>query len=159
MSDSLWPHGLQHTRFLCPPLSHGVCSSSCPLSQWCYLIISYSANLFYFCFQSSPASGSFPVSQLCTSSGQSITISVLASVLSMNIEGWFVLGLTGLISLQSERPSRVFSSTTIWKHRLFGAQPSLRSNINIYTWLLEKPSFVYTGSLVRNPLLFKALIP
>ena len=138
MSDSLWPHGLQHTRFLCPPLSHGVCSSSCPLNQWCYLIISYSANLFYFCFQSSPASGSFPVSQLCTSSGQSITISVLASVLSMNIEGWFVLGLTGLISLQSERPSRVFSSTTIWKHRFFGIQPSLWSNSHIYIWLLEK---------------------
>ena len=138
MSDSLWPHGLQHTRFLCPPLSHGVCSSSCPLSQWCYLIISYSANLFYFCFQSSPASGSFPVSQLCTSSGQSITTSVLASVLSINIEGWFVLGLTGLISLQSERPSGVFSSTINWKHRFFGIQPSLWSNSHICTWLLEK---------------------
>ena len=145
MSDSLWPHGLQHTRFLCPPLSHGVCSSSCPLSQWCYLIVSYSANLFYFCFQSFLASGSFPVSQLCTSSGQSITTSVLASVLSINTESWFILGLTSLIPLQSKRPSRVFSSTTIWKHQFFGIQPSLWSSSHICTWLLEKLiAFDYT---------------
>ena len=83
MYDSLRPHGLQYTAPPCPSLSLGVCSNSCPLSQWCYLITSSSTAPF-FCLQSFPASGSFPVSQLFTSGGQSIGAS--ASVLSMNIQ-------------------------------------------------------------------------
>ena len=89
--------------------------------------------------QSLPASGSFPVSWLFTSYDQSIGASALTSVLLMKILGWFPLGLTGLVSLQSKGPSRVFSSTTIQKHQFFSAQPSLWSNSHIRTWLLEKP--------------------
>ena len=112
-------------------------SNSWPLSQWCYLTISSSAALFSFCLQSFPASGSFPVSQFFASGGQSIGVS--ASVLPMNIQGWFPLGLTGLIFLQSKRLSRVFSSTTIRKHQFFSTQPSLWSNSHIRTWLWVKP--------------------
>ena len=107
----LWPHGLQHSGFPCFPLSSGVCSNSCPLSWWCYLTISSSVSPFSFCLQSFPASGSFPVSQLFASGGQSIGASASASVLSVNIQGWFPLGLTGFISLQSKGLSSVFSST------------------------------------------------
>ena len=95
-----------------PSLSPGVCSNSSPLSQWCYLTISSSGAPFFSCPQSFPASGSFPVSQLFTSGGQSIGASAL--VLPMNSQGWFPLGLTGRISLQSKGPSRVFSSTTVF---------------------------------------------
>ena len=98
MSSSLWPHGLQHARLPYPSLSPRVCSNSCLLSRWCYLTSS-SATPFSFCLQSFPALGSFPVSQLFTSGGQSINIKALATVLPMNIQGWFPLGLTGLISL------------------------------------------------------------
>ena len=108
---TLWPHGLEHTRLPCPSLSPGVCSDSYPLSQWCYLTISSSVALFSFCLQSFPASGSFPMSRVFTSGGQSIGASASASVLPMNIQGWFPLGLTGLISLLSKGLSRVFSST------------------------------------------------
>ena len=93
---------------------------------------------FSSCPQSFPASGSFPINQLFTSGGQSIGASALASVLPMNIQGWFPVGLTGLISLLSKGLSRVFSSTTIWKHYFFSAQPSLWSTSHIHTWLLEK---------------------
>ena len=112
-------------------------SNSWPLSQWCYLTISSSAALFSFCLQSFPASGSLPMSQLFTYGGHSIGAS--ASVLPMNIQGWFPLGLTGLIFLQSKRLSRVFSSTTIRKHQFFSTQPSLWSNSHIRTWLWVKP--------------------
>ena len=125
MSDSLWPHGLQQARLLCPSLSPGVCSDSCPLNWWCYLTISFSAALFSSCLQSFPASGSFPVSWLFTSGGQSIGASASALVLPMNIEGWLPLRLTGLISLQSKGLSRVFSSSIIRKHLFFSTQPSL----------------------------------
>ena len=109
MSDSLQPHGLQHTRLLCSPLSPGVCSNSCPLSQWCYLTISSSVASFSFYHQSFPASGSFPyLSQFVASSGQNITAS--ATALPMNIQDWFPLGLTGLIYLQSKGLSRIFSN-------------------------------------------------
>ena len=97
MSDSLQPHGLQHARFPCPSLSPGVCSNSCPLSQWCYLTISSSATLFSFCFQSFPASGSFPVSWLFASGGPSIGASASASVFPVKIRlisfriDWFEL--------------------------------------------------------------------
>ena len=100
--------------------------------------ISSSVTLFSFCLQSIPASGSFPVRQLFASGGQSIGASGSASVLPMNIQGWFPLGLTVLITLQYKGLSRVFSSTTVWKHQFFGTQPSLWSNPHIQTWLLEK---------------------
>ena len=115
MSGPLRPHGLQHTRLICPPLSPGVCSNSCPLSQWCYPPISSSVVPFSCCPQFFPVSGSFPMSWLFASGGQSIGAS--ASVLPMNILDWFPLGLTGLISLLSKGLSRVFCSTTIQKHQ------------------------------------------
>ena len=111
---------------------------SCPLSRWCYLTISSSAAPFSFYLQSFPASGSFPMSQFFTSSGQSIQASASASDLPVNIQDWFSLRSTCLISLQSNGLSRVFSST-IWKHQFFGTQLSLWSNSYIHTWLLEKP--------------------
>ena len=113
MSDSLQPHGLQHSRLPYPSVSPRVYSNSCPLSQWCYLTISSSATLFSFCLQSFPASRSFPVSRLFASGGQSTGVSASASVLPMNIQGWLPLGFTGLISLLCKGLSRVFSSTTI----------------------------------------------
>ena len=115
VSNFLWPHEMQHTRLPCPSLSPGICSNSCPLSQWCHPTISSSGTptIFSSCPQSFPALGSFPVSQLFTSGGQCIGASSSASVLTMNIQGWFPLGLTGLISLLSKGLSKVFSSTTV----------------------------------------------
>ena len=141
ISSSLQPHGLQHARLLCPTLSPGVCSHSCPLTQWYYLTISSSATPFSFCLQSFPASGSFPMSQLFTSVGQRIGASASASVLpGLNIQGcFFFLGFAGLISFQLKGLSRVFSSTTIWKHQFFCTQTILWFNFQIHTWLLEKP--------------------
>ena len=98
---------------------------------------------FLFCLQFFPASGSFPVNWLFTSGGWSIGASASASVLPMNIRGWFPLGLTGLISLLCKGLWRVFSSTTVRKHQFFGAQLSLWSNSHIHTWLLGKHSFDY----------------
>ena len=138
MSNSLWPHGLQHTRLPCPSPSSIVCSNSCPWRQWCYPTISCSVSPFSY-LQSFPASGSFPMSCLFASGGQSIGDSASASVLPMNIQGRFPLELTGLISLQSKGLSRVFSNTTVQKHQFFGTQPSLWSNSHIHAWLLEKP--------------------
>ena len=115
------PHGLQHARLPCPSLSPRVCSNSCPLSWWCHPTVSS----FSSCSQSFPASGSSPMSQLFASGSQSTGASASASVLPVNIQGWFPLGLTGLISLQSKGLSRVFSSTKIWKHQFFGIQLSL----------------------------------
>ena len=115
---------------LWPPLSPGVCSDSCLLSQWCYLTTSSSASSFSSSPQSFPASGSFSMSWLFTPSGQGIEAS--ASVLPMNIQDWFPLGLTGLISLLSKGLSTVFSST-IQNHQFFSTQPSLWSNSYIHT--------------------------
>ena len=142
---TLWSHGLQHTKLPCLSLSPRVCSNSRPLSQWCYLITSSSASLFSFCLQSFPASGSFPMRWFFTSGGQSIGASASASVLPMNIQGWFLLGFTGLISLQPSGLSRVFSSTKIQMHQSFGAQPSLWSNSHrcIYDYWKNR-SFDYT---------------
>ena len=101
MSDSLQPHELQHARPPCPSPTPGACSNSCPFSWWCHpTILSPSAVPFSSCLQPLPASGSFPMSQLFASSGQSIGVSASASVLPMNIQDWFPLGLTGLISLR-----------------------------------------------------------
>ena len=113
LSNSLRPHGLQHARFPCPSLSPGICSNSCPLSQWCHPTILSSVAPFSFCAQTFPASVSFPVIQFFTSGGQSTRVSALASVLLMNIQDWFPLELTGLISLLSKGLSRVFSNTTV----------------------------------------------
>ena len=116
MSDSLWPHGLQHARLPCPSLTHGVCSSSCPLSQWCHPTVSSAVTPFSSCLQSFPASGSFPMSRLFASGGQGVGAS--ASVLPMNTQGWFPLGLTGLISLPSNRPT-LTSIPEYWKNHSF----------------------------------------
>ena len=118
LGPTLWPHGLQHTRLLCPSPSPRVCSDSCLLSQWCHPTISSSVVSFSSCLQSFPALGSFLMSQLFVSGGQSIGASASASVLPMNIQGWIPLGLTGLTSLQSKGLSRVFSSTTLQKHQI-----------------------------------------
>ena len=128
-------------------------------SWWCYLTISFSAAQFSFYLQSFPASGSFPMSRLFASGGQSIAVSVSASVLPMNIYGWFPLGCTGWISLHPRGFSRVFSSPTIQKHDFFGSQPSLWFNSHIHTWLLEKTAALTTWSFVSKemPLLFDML--
>ena len=139
VSDSLWPHGLQHARPPCPSQTTWVYSNSCPLSWWCHLTISSSVVPFSSCPQSFPASGSFPVSQFFASGGQRIGVSASASVLPMNIQDWFPLGWTGWISLQSKGLSRVFSSTTVQKPQFFGAQPSLWSNAQVCIQPLGKP--------------------
>ena len=107
MSNSLWPHGLQHARLLCPSPTPRACSNSCPSSRWCHPTTSSSVIPFSSCLQSFPASGSFTTSQFFTSDDQSVGVSALASVLPMNIQDWFPLGLTGWISLQSKGLSRV----------------------------------------------------
>ena len=135
-SDCLWPHGLQHARPPCPSPSPGAYSNSCPSSRWCHPTISSSVIPFSSCLRSFPPSGSFPMSWLFVSGGRSIGAS--ASVLPMNIQDWFPLGLTGLISLLSKGLSRGFSNTTVQKHQFFSAQPSLWSNSHIHTWLLWK---------------------
>ena len=115
-----------------------VCSNSHPLSQWCHLTISSSVVPFSSHLQPLAASESFPVSQHFASGGQSIGASASVSVLPVNSQGWFPLGLTGLISLLSKELSRVFSSTTVWRHQFFSIQPFLWSSSHIHTWLLEK---------------------
>jgi len=139
MSDSLRPQGLQHARLPCPSPTPRACSNSCPLSQWYHSTISSSVVPFSSCLQSFPASGSCPMSQLFASGGESLGVSASASVLPMNIQDWFPLGLTGLISFLSKGLSRVFSNTTVQKHQFFCSQLSLWSNSHIHTWLLEKP--------------------
>ena len=124
-SDSLWPQGLQHARFPCPSPTLWAYSNSHPLSRWCYPTISSSFFPFSSCLQSFPASGSYQMSQFFISGDLSIGVSASASVLPMNIQDWFPLGLTGWISLQSKELSRVFSNTTVQKHQFFGAQLSL----------------------------------
>ena len=156
MSDSLRLHGLQHTRLPCPSPSPRACPNSCPLSRWCHPTISSSVIPFSSCLQYFPASGSFPVSQLFTSGGQSTGASASVPVLPMNIQGWFSLGLTGLVSMHSKGHSRVFSNTMIWKHlffrthQFFSSHPSLWSNSHIHTWLLEKPKLWLYGFLLAK---------
>ena len=133
MSDSLWPHRLQHARPPCSSPTPGVYSNSCSLSWWCHPTISSPVVPYSSHLQSFPASGSFPMSQLFASGGQSIGVSASASVLPRNIQDWFPLGWIGSISLQSKGLSRVFSNTTVQKHQFFGAQPSLESNSQMTT--------------------------
>ena len=125
MSDSFWPHGLQHTSLPCPSPTLWAYSDSCPSSQWCHPTFSSSVIHFSSRLQSFPASGSFQMSQLFASGGQSIRGSASALVLPMNIQDWFPLGWIGWISLLSQGLSRVFSNTTVQKHQFFGAQLSL----------------------------------
>ena len=125
MSDSLWPHGLQHARLHCPSPTPGVYPNSSQLSQWCHPTISSFVVPFSSHHQSLPASGSFQMSQLFMSGGQSIGVSASTSVLPMNTQDWSPLGWTGWISLQSKGLSRVFSNTRVQKHQFFGAQLSL----------------------------------
>ena len=113
VSDSLWPHELQHARPPCLSPTSGVYSNSCPSNRWCHPTISSSVVLFSSCLQSLPASGSFQMSQLFTSGWPSIGVSASTSVLPMNIQDWFPLRLTGWISLQSKGLSRVFSNTKV----------------------------------------------
>ena len=120
VSDSLWPHGLQHSRPPCPSPTPGVHPNPCPLSRWCHPTISSSVVPYSSCLQFFPASGCFQMSQLFTSGSQSIGVSATASVLPMTIQDWFPLGLTGWISLLSMGLSRVFSNTTVQKHQFFG---------------------------------------
>ena len=125
VSDSLQPCESQHPRPPCPSPTPRIHLNSCPSSRWCHPAISSSVIPFSSCPQSLPASGSFPMSQLFTWSGQSIGVSASTSVLPMNTQDWSLLRWTGWISLQSKGLSRVFSNTTVQKHPFFSAQFSL----------------------------------
>ena len=125
VSDSLQPHGLQHTSPPCPSPTPGVYSNWCPLSRWCHPAISSSVIPFSSSLQSFPASGSFPLSQYFTSGGQSIAVSASESVLPVNIQDWSPLGWTGWISLQSKQLSRVFFNTTVQKCQFLTTQRCL----------------------------------
>ena len=139
MSNSLWPHELQHARPPCPSPTPGVYPNSCPSTQWCHPTISSSVVPFSSCPQSLPASESFPMSQLFAWGGQSTGVSASTSVLPMNTQDWSPLGWTGWIHLQSKGLSRVFSNTTVQKHQFFAIQLSSQSNSHIHTWPQEKP--------------------
>ena len=138
VSNSLWPHGLQHARLPCPLPTPGACSNSCPLSRWCH------PTILSFVIPSPPAfnlsqhQGLFKrVSSLHqVASYWSFSFSI---VLPKHIQDWFPLGSTGWISSQSKGLSRVFSNTTVQEHQFFGTQLSLQSSSHIHTWLLEKP--------------------
>ena len=124
MSDSLRPHGLQHSRLPCPLPTPGVCPDSCPLSPWCHSTISSSVVSFSSCLQSFPASGSFQMSQFFASGSQSIGVPASISVLPVNTQNWSPLGRTGWISLQSKGLSKILSNSTVQKHQ-FCTQLSL----------------------------------
>jgi len=148
MSDSLWPHGLQHARLPCPSPTPRACSNSCPSSWWCHPTISSSVIPFSSCLQSFPI-GVFSNESVLHIRWPKYSASALASVLPMNIQDWFPLGLTGWISLQSKVISRVFSNTTIQKHQFFSAQLSLWSNSHIHT-----TRWTFVGKVsVHRPLL------
>ena len=147
VSHALQSLELQQARPPRPSLFSGACSNSSPLSRWCHPTISSSVIPFSSCPQPFPESGSFPLSWFFASGGQSIGDLASASVLLINIQGWFPLGWTGLISLLSKGLSRVFSNTKIWKHQFFGTQPSLWSSSHIHTWLLEKSWLWLDGPL------------
>ena len=140
MSNFLWPHVLQHTRLPHLSLSPGLCSNSCPLSQWCHPTISSSVVPFSSHPQSFPASGSFPMSQLFASGGQSIRPSTSASVLPMHIQSWLPLELTGLIPLLSKWLSRVFpapqfkSINSSALSLLYGPQVTTGKTIALSIW-------------------------
>ena len=138
-SNSLWTHESLHASPPCPSTTPRVHLNSCPSSRWRHPAISSSVVPFSSCPQFPPASESFPMSQFFTWGGQSIRVSVAASVLPMNIQDWSPLEWTGWISLQSKGLSRVFSNTTVQKHQFFSAQLTSQSTSHIHTWPLEKP--------------------
>ena len=138
VSNSLQPHELQHAKPPCPSPTPRVHPNPCPLNQWCHPTIS-SSVIPFSCPQSFPASGSFQMSRLFTSDGQSIGVLASTSVLPMKTQDWSPLGWTGWIFLQSKELSRVFSNTTVQKHQFFSAQLSSQSNSHIHTWPLGKP--------------------
>ena len=144
----LWPHGLQHTRLPYSSPSPRYCSNSCPLSQWCHPIISSSVTPFSSCPQSFLASETFKMRCPLTLGVQSIGTSASAPVLPINIQGWFPLGLTGVISLLTKGFSGIFSNTTVWKHQFFSSP--LLSNSHIHSWLLEKPQLWLDGPLLAS---------
>ena len=160
MSNSLWPHGLQHARLPCPSPSPGACSNSCPLSQWCHPTISSSVVPFSSCPPSFPASGYFPVSQLFTSGGQSIGASASASVLPMNIQSWFPLGLTGLIALQSMGLKSLLQhhsskAPILWCSAVFMVQLSLLymttgKTLALTTWIFVVKYYVYFTTVFKH---------
>ena len=139
MSDSLWPHELQHARPPCPSPTPGVHSNWCPSSRWCHPAISSSVVPFSSCPKSLPASETFPMSQLFARGGQSIGVTALASFLPKNTQDWSPLEWTGWISLQSKGLWRAFFNNTVQRHQFFSAQLSSQSNSHIHTWPLEKP--------------------
>ena len=139
LSDSLWPHELQHSSPPCPSPTPRVYSNSCPSSGWDNPAISSSVVPFFSCSKSLPASESFPMSQHFEWCGQGNRVSAIASVLPKNTRDLSPLEWTGWISLQSNGLSRVFSNTTVQKHQFFGARSSSQSNTCIHTWPLEKP--------------------
>ena len=144
-------------RLPCPSLSPWVCSNSCPLSQWCHPTISSSFAPFS-CPQSFPAPESFPMSRLFASGCQIIGASASASVLPMNIQSWFPLGLTGLIALLSKELSRVFSSTTVQKHQFFGIQPSYHPTLtSVHDYWKNQALTIWTFVGRVMPLLFNML--
>ena len=154
VSDSLRPHGLQYVRLPCPSLSPRVCWE--PRIHWVNDAIQPSHPLLPsspFAFNISQHQGLFQSMGWLFTSGQSIGASALASVLPMNIQAWFPLGLTGLISLQSKGLSRVFSSTTIWKHQFFILQPSLWSQgsnlcfLHLLHWQADSLTLSQLGSI------------
>ena len=150
VSNCLWPHGPQNTRSPCPSSIPEVYPNSSPLNWWCHPTISSSVFPFSSCLQYYPASGSFPMSQLFTSGGQSTGVSASASFLPMNTQDWSPLGWTGWISLQSKGLSRVFSNTTLQKHQFFSTQLSSQSNSHIHTWPLEKPQLWLDGHFLTK---------
>ena len=141
-------HQPEHARLSCPSLSPCVFSNLCPLSQWCHPTISSSVNPSPPALSLSQHQVFFPMRWFFASGSQCIRASASASVLPLNFQGWFPLGLTGLIFLPSKGLSTVFSSTPDQKHQFFRTQPSLRSNSHIHTWLLGKPSLWLYGPLL-----------
>ena len=141
MSDSLQPHRLQDAKPPCPSPISRFYPNSCPLSWWCHPTISSSVVPFSSCLQSFPASGSFQMSQLFTSCGQSIGVSASTSVLPMNTQDWSPLEWTSMISLKSKGLSKVLSNTTVQKHQFFGPQLSLQSSSHIHSPLNYKGGY------------------
>ena len=154
VSDSLRPHEPQHARPPCPSPTPRVHPNPCPLSRWCHTTFSSPVIPLSPSYpQSFPASGSFQMSQLFSSGGQSIGVSASTSVLPVNTQDWSPLEWTGWISVQSKGLSRVFSNTTVQKHQFFGTQPSSQSNSHIHTWPQEKPQPWLDGPLLAKSLL------
>ena len=159
VTQSRWTlrhHGLQHAWLPCPSAAPGAYSNSCPLSWWCHPNISSSVIPVFTCLQSFPALGSFQMSQFFKSGGQSIGVSASTSVLPMNIQDWFPLGLTSLISLQSKGLSRVFSNTIVQKHQVFGT-PFFLVQLSHPYMTAGKATALTRQTLLAKSLLFNML--